>query len=423
MSTQQEQTQRRQAAVAQGVGVMCNFFIDRAKNAEIWTTDGQRYIDFAGGIGVLNTGHLHPKVQGAVAEQLEKFSHTCYHVIPYELYTTVAEKINALAPISGPSKVMFATTGAEAVENAIKIARSHTRRRGVIAFQGAFHGRTNFTLGLTGKVAPYKLNFGPFPADIVHAPYPNALHGISVEQALDGLQKIFKTHIDPVDVAAIIIEPIQGEGGFNVTPNEFLQALRKICNDYGIVLIFDEVQSGFARTGKFFAAEHTGVSPDMLTMAKSLAGGFPLSAVVGKAEIMDAPTAGGLGGTYAGNPLSLAAANAVIEVIQEENLCERANTLGDKLKARFNALKADVPEICEVRGLGSMVAIEFKKADGTPDADLPKKAQAYALEKGLITLTCGMYYNVMRFLFPLTIEDAVFDEALDIIEAALRASR
>lgn len=402
---------------------MCNFFIDRAKNAEIWTTEGQRYIDFAGGIGVLNTGHLHPKVQGAVAEQLEKFSHTCYHVIPYELYTTVAEKINALAPISGPSKVMFATTGAEAVENAIKIARSHTRRRGVIAFQGAFHGRTNFTLGLTGKVAPYKLNFGPFPADIVHAPYPNALHGMSVEQALDGLQKIFKTHIDPVDVAAIIIEPIQGEGGFNVTPNEFLQALRKICDEHGIVLIFDEVQSGFARTGKFFATEHTGVSPDMLTMAKSLAGGFPLSGVVGKAEIMDAPTAGGLGGTYAGNPLSLAAANAVIEVIQEEQLCARANTLGDKLKARFNALKADVPEICEVRGLGSMIAIEFKKADGTPDADLPKKAQAYALDKGLITLTCGMYYNVMRFLFPLTIEDEIFDEALDIIEEALRASR
>ena len=423
MSTQQEQTQRRQAAVAQGVGVMCNFFIDRAKNAEIWTTEGQRYIDFAGGIGVLNTGHLHPKVQGAVAEQLEKFSHTCYHVIPYELYTTVAEKINALAPISGPSKVMFATTGAEAVENAIKIARSHTRRRGVIAFQGAFHGRTNFTLGLTGKVAPYKLNFGPFPADIVHAPYPNALHGMSVEQALDGLQKIFKTHIDPIDVAAIIIEPIQGEGGFNVTPNEFLQALRKICDEHGIVLIFDEVQSGFARTGKFFATEHTGVSPDMLTMAKSLAGGFPLSGVVGKAEIMDAPTAGGLGGTYAGNPLSLAAANAVIEVIQEEQLCARANTLGDKLKARFNALKADVPEICEVRGLGSMIAIEFKKADGTPDADLPKKAQAYALDKGLITLTCGMYYNVMRFLYPLTIEDEIFDEALDIIEEALRASR
>ncbi|MDO5679261.1 MAG: 4-aminobutyrate--2-oxoglutarate transaminase [Pelistega sp.] len=423
MSSQQEQTQRRQAAVAQGVGVMCNFFIDRAKNAEIWTTEGQRYIDFAGGIGVLNTGHLHPKVQGAVAEQLEKFSHTCYHVIPYELYTTVAEKINNLAPIAGPSKVMFATTGAEAVENAIKIARSHTRRRGVIAFQGAFHGRTNFTLGLTGKVAPYKLNFGPFPADIVHAPYPNALHGMSVEQALDGLQKIFKTHIDPVDVAAIIIEPIQGEGGFNVTPNEFLQALRKICDEHGIVLIFDEVQSGFARTGKFFATEHTGVTPDMLTMAKSLAGGFPLSGVVGKAEIMDAPTAGGLGGTYAGNPLSLAAANAVIEVIQEEQLCARANTLGDKLKARFNALKADVPEICEVRGLGSMIAIEFKKADGTPDADLPKKAQAYALEKGLITLTCGMYYNVMRFLFPLTIEDEIFDEALDIIEEALRASR
>lgn len=423
MSNQQELNQRRQAAVAQGIGVMCNFFIDHAKNAEIWTTEGKRYIDFAGGIGVLNTGHLHPKIKAAVSEQLDKFSHTCYHVIPYELYTTVAEKVNALVPIKGAKKTMFVTTGAEAVENAIKIARSHTRRRGVIAFQGAFHGRTNFTLGLTGKVAPYKLNFGPFPADIVHAPYPNALHGISVEQALDGLQKIFKTHIDPVDVAAIIIEPIQGEGGFNVTPNEFLQSLRTLCDEHGIVLIFDEVQSGFARTGKFFAAEHTGVSPDMVTMAKSLAGGFPLSAVVGKAEIMDAPTAGGLGGTYAGNPLSLAAANAVIDIIQEENLCERADTLGDKLKARFNSLKTDVPEICDVRGRGSMVAIEFKKLDGTPDADLPKKVQAYALEKGLITLTCGMYYNVMRFLFPLTIEDEIFDEALDIIEEALRASR
>lgn len=423
MSTQSTATQRRQAAVAQGVGVMCDFTIDHAKNAEIWTTDGKRYIDFAGGIGVLNTGHLHPKVQSAVAEQLQKFSHTCYHVIPYELYTTVAEKINALAPIDGKKKTMFATTGAEAVENAIKIARSHTRRRGVIAFQGAFHGRTNFTLGLTGKVAPYKLNFGPFPADIVHTPYPNALHGVSVEQALDGLQKIFKTHIDPVDVAAIIIEPIQGEGGFNVTPNEFLQALRKICDEHGIVLIFDEVQSGFARTGKFFATEYTGVSPDMITMAKSLAGGFPLSGVVGKAAIMDAPTAGGLGGTYAGNPLSLAAANAVIDVIQEEKLCERADILGDKLKARFEALKVDVPEIREVRGRGAMVAIEFMKADNTPDADLPKKAQAYALEKGVITLTCGMYYNVMRFLFPLTIEDHVYDEALAIIEAALRASR
>ena len=423
MSNQQELNQRRQAAVAQGIGVMCNFFIDRAKNAEIWTTEGKRYIDFAGGIGVLNTGHLHPKIKAAVSEQLDKFSHTCYHVIPYELYTTVAEKVNALVPINGAKKTMFVTTGAEAVENAIKIARSYTRRRGVIAFQGAFHGRTNFTLGLTGKVAPYKLNFGPFPADIVHAPYPNALHGISVEQALDGLQKIFKTHIDPVDVAAIIIEPIQGEGGFNVTPNEFLQSLRTLCDEHGIVLIFDEVQSGFARTGKFFAAEHTGVAPDMMTMAKSLAGGFLLSAVVGKAEIMDAPTAGGLGGTYAGNPLSLAAANAVIDIIQEENLCERADTLGDKLKARFNSLKTDVPEISDVRGRGSMVAIEFKKLDGTPNADLPKKAQAYALEKGLITLTCGMYYNVMRFLFPLTIEDEVFDEALDIIEEALRASR
>lgn len=413
--------QIRQTALPQGVGVMCDFFIDRAKNAEIWTTNGKRYIDFAGGIGVLNTGHLHPKVHAAVAAQLDKFSHTCYQVVPYGLYPIVAKRIADKAPVGGAAKTFFVTTGAEAVENAIKIARAKTRRRAVIAFQGAFHGRTLLTLGLTGKVAPYKLNFGPFPGDIYHVPFPNALHGISEETALAALNKLLKVDVSPSDVAAIIIEPVQGEGGFNIAPPAFLKKLRELCDEHGITLIFDEVQSGFARTGKLFATEHTGVTPDLITLAKSLAGGFPLSAVVGKAEFMDAPGAGGLGGTYAGNPLALAAANAVMDVIEEEHLCDRANTLGNQVKTRLEALKADIPQIADVRGLGGMVAVEFMKP-GThePDADLPKKAQTIALNNGLIVLTTGMYYNVIRFLFPLTIEDNVFDEAMTILENALR---
>ncbi len=416
MSTWKE---RRQAATSRGIGIMCDFNIEKAKNAEIWDTEGNRYIDFAGGIGVLNTGHLHPKVQNAVAEQLQKFSHSCYHVVPYELYTQVAEKINQRAPIEGETKSMFVTTGAEAVENAIKIARMHTQRRGVIAFQGAFHGRTNFTLGLTGKVLPYKFGFGPFPAEVLHAPYPNELHGVSTEEALAGLEKIFKVDIAPTEVAAIIIEVIQGEGGFNVTPFDFLKGLRKICDEHGIVLIFDEVQSGYARTGKLFATEHTGVSPDLITMAKSMAGGFPISGIVGKANIMDAPNPGGLGGTYGGSPIGLAATNAVIDVIEEENLCERANVLGAKLTAHLEDLKTTFPQIKVVRGLGSMIAVEFMKPNSNePDAEFASKAQKYALENGLILLTCGMYYNVMRFLFPLTIEDNVFNESLEILTKA-----
>lgn len=415
---------RHAAAAPRGVGLMCDFYVDHAKNAEIWDTRGRRYIDFAGGIGVLNTGHLHPKVQAAVARQIQQFSHTCFNVVPYALYDEVAEKINARAPIDGEKRTMFVSAGAEAVENAVKIARAYTKRRGVIAFNGAFHGRTNLTLGLTGKIVPYKVDFGPFPGDIVHAPYPNVLHGVSVADALAGLQQIFKSHIAVTDVAAIIIEVIQGEGGFNITPNEFLTALRQIADDNGIVLIFDEVQSGFARTGKWFATEYTPVRPDIITIAKSLAGGFPLSGVVGKADIMNAPVVGGLGGTYAGSPIGLAAANAVIDVIEEENLCARAVTLGNKLKQRFEHLKTAIPAIREVRGYGSMVAIEFTRlGTNQPEAGLPGKAQAIALEKGLIILTCGIYYNVIRFLYPLTIEDAVFDEALDILEAALRAAQ
>lgn len=419
MTSTAELNQQRKAVLPNGLGVMCDFFIDKARNAELWTIEGKRYIDFAGGIGVLNTGHLHPKVQKAVAEQLEKFSHTCYQVIPYALYGKVAERIAKAAPVGGQAKTFFVTTGAEAVENAIKIARAKTGRRAVIAFQGAFHGRTNFTLGLTGKVAPYKLNFGPFPGDIYHIPFPNKLHDISEEESLNALNKLLKVDVAPSDVAAIIIEPVQGEGGFNVAPFGFLKELRKLCDEHGITLIFDEVQSGFARTGKLFATEHTGVAPDLITLAKSLAGGFPLSAVVGKAEFMDAPLPGGLGGTYAGNPLALAAADAVMDVIEEEKLNERANVLGDKVKAVFEKLKADIPQIADIRGLGGMVAVEFMN-NGQPDADLPKKAQTIALENGLIILTTGMYYNVIRFLFPLTIEDKVFEEAMGILENALR---
>lgn len=417
-----ELQQRKEAATPRGVGIMCNFYAARAKNAEVWDVEGNRYIDFAGGIGVLNTGHLHDKVQAAVAAQLARFSHTCYQVVPYELYVSVAEKLNRLTPGSHAKKTAFFTSGAEAVENAVKIARCHTGRPGVIAFYGGYHGRTNMTLGLTGKVAPYKLGFGPFPADVFHAPYPNALHGVSEQDALDGLHKLFKCDIDPHRVAAIIVEPIQGEGGFNVTPFSFLHQLRRLCDENGILLIADEVQTGFARTGRLFAMEHSGVIPDLMTTAKSLAGGFPLSAVTGRAEIMDAPAPGGLGGTYAGNPLALAAAEVVFEVIAAERLCERAQALGERLRTRLESLRAAVPQIAEVRGLGGMLAVEFMQPGShTPDADTPKKVQQHALAHGLILLSCGTHYNVLRFLFPLTIEDGVFAEALDILEAALRA--
>ncbi|MBA8734814.1 4-aminobutyrate--2-oxoglutarate transaminase [Chromobacterium violaceum] len=420
--SQQQLMQRKSDATPRGVGVMCSFFADRAKNAEVWDTEGRRYIDFAGGIGVLNTGHLHPKVEAAVAEQLSRFSHTCYQVVPYESYISLAEKLNALAPGKHAKKTAFFTTGAEAVENAVKIARAATGRPGVIAFGGAFHGRTLMGMALTGKVAPYKLGFGPFPSDVYHAPYPNTLHGVSVQDSLVGLEKLFKFDIDPARVAAIIYEPVQGEGGFYAAPAEWVKALRELCDRHGILLIADEVQSGFARTGKLLASEHFDAVPDLITMAKSLAGGFPLSAVTGRAEVMDAPAPGGLGGTYAGNPLALAAAHAVLDVIDSEKLAERAQRLGDALKEKLNGLKSAVPQIAEVRGLGAMIAVEFNQPGShQPDPDFAKKVQQHALANGLILLTCGIYANVVRFLFPLTIEDEVFAEALGKLEAALKA--
>ena len=421
MPSNAELNARRLAATPRGVGITTQIYAERAKNAEVWDVAGRRWIDFAAGITVLNTGHLHPKVQAAVAGQLEKFSHTCYQVFPYESYVALAEKLNALAPISGEKKTFFVTTGAEAVENAIKVARAATGRPAVVAFSGAFHGRTLLTMTLTGKVNPYKKGFGPFPADVYHVPYPNKVQGVSVQTSIRCLEEIFKSSVDPERVAAIILEPVQGEGGFNVAPPELFRELRRICDQYGILLIADEIQAGFARTGKMFATEYSGVSPDLMTMAKSLAGGFPLAAVVGRAELMDAPAPGGLGGTYAGNPLSLAAALAVIDVIEEEKLCERALAIGEKLTSRLESLRGAVPQIADVRGLGAMVAVEFMQ-EGKPDADFTKRVQAKALEGGLVLLTCGTYGNVIRFLMPLTIEDSVLEEGLTILESAMKSA-
>ncbi|WP_332611984.1 4-aminobutyrate--2-oxoglutarate transaminase [Achromobacter sp. ESBL13] len=417
----QDLNTRRSLATPRGVGVMCDFYAVRAENATLWDANGKEYIDFAGGIAVLNTGHLHPKVKAAVAAQLDNFTHTAYQIVPYESYISLAERINRLAPIDGLKKTAFFTTGVEAVENAIKIARSSTGRSGVIAFSGSFHGRTMLGMALTGKVAPYKLSFGPMPGDIYHVPFPNATQSITVADSLKALDLLFKCDIDPKRVAAIIIEPVQGEGGFNITPPELMSALRKLCDEHGILLIADEVQTGFGRTGKLYAMEHHSVQADLITMAKSLGGGFPISGVVGRADVMDGPAAGGLGGTYAGNPLAVAAAHAVLDVIAEEKLCDRANVLGEKLRAHLEGLRAKVPAIADVRGLGSMVALELNDANGKPDAEAVKRVQARALEQGLILLSCGVYGNVLRFLYPLTIPDAQFDRALEILSDALAA--
>lgn len=412
--------QRRVDATPRGVGVMCGFYAEKAENATLWDVEGNEVIDFAAGIAVLNTGHRHPKVMAAVEKQLQAFTHTAYQIVPYESYITLAERINARVPIDGPAKTAFFSTGAEAVENAVKIARAYTKRPGIIAFAGGFHGRTFMTMALTGKVAPYKIGFGPFPGSVYHAHYPNELHGVSTEQALQSLTHLFKADIAPDQVAAILLEPVQGEGGFNIAPPEFMQALRTLCDSHGILLIIDEVQSGFARTGKLFASEHYAIKPDLITMAKSLAGGLPLSAVAGRAEVMDAPAPGGLGGTYAGNPLAVAAAHAVLDVIEEEKLCERANQLGKDLVEVLTHAKAHCPHIADIRAQGSMVAVEFQDPQtGAPSPEFTKQVQDKALQAGLLLLSCGVYGNVIRFLYPLTIPDEQFRKALDIIQRSL----
>ena len=423
-SNNQQWQARREAAVVQGVGTLLPVFIDRAHNAELWDVEGNRYIDFASGIAVLNTGHNHPKVVAAVREQLEKFSHTCFQVTPYSGYIELAEKLNALVPGPTPKRTLFLSTGAEAVENAIKIARAHTGRSGTIAFKGGFHGRTMMGMALTGKVVPYKTGFGPFPGEVYHLPFPADYLGVSEDDALAALDLCFSADIEPTRVAAIIIEPVQGEGGFYPASASFMQRLRQVCDQHGILLICDEIQTGFCRTGKTFATEYSGVEPDIMTLAKSLAGGFPLSAVVGKSEVMNAAKPGGLGGTYAGSPIACAAALAVLEVIEEERLNQKALAQGEQIKARLHQLATRFDCIGNIRGPGAMVAMELvKEGDAArPDPDLTKRLVAEAGKRGLVLLACGVRGNVIRFLTPLTAPVAIIDEGLDLLEQALSAS-
>jgi len=419
-----EIAKRREDAIARGVGMMTQIYAKRAKNSEIWDVEGNRYIDFAAGIAVVNTGHCHPKVIEAVQKQTESFTHTCHQVVPYENYIALAERLNKLVPGDFEKKTIFLTTGAEAVENAIKIARSATDRPAVVAFGGAFHGRTFMGMSLTGKVEPYKKGFGAMMPDVYHVPFPIDLHGVSTEQSLAALTKLFKADLDPARVAAIIIEPIQGEGGFYEAPTELMNGLRALCDEHGMLLIADEVQTGFARTGYMFSMERYDVVADITTMAKGLAGGLPLAAVTGRADLMDAANPGGLGGTYAGNPLGVAASHAVLDVIEEEDLCARANQLGSHLKQRLEKIRQSTPQMVDIRGSGFMIATEFNTTDGSaPDADFANRVRVEALKRHLVILTCGVYGNVIRFLAPITIQDEVFAEGLDILEAAIDAAK
>lgn len=418
--------QRKDQAFARGEANLAPIYIAKGKNSHLWDVEGNKYIDFAAGIAVTNTGHSHPKVVDAIKEQVELFSHTCVMVTPYDSAVLLAERLNELAPGNSPKKTMFVTTGAEAVENTIKIARAHTGRRAVIAFNGGYHGRTNFTLGLTGKNAPYKTLFGPFPADIYRAPFPIPYHGVTEEDSLEALHNLFNCDITPEEVAAIIIEPVQGEGGFYQASTSFMQALRKICDEHGIVFIADEIQTGFARTGKLFACEHADVEPDLITMAKGMAGGFPIAAVVGKTDIMDAPLPGGLGGTYAGSPVGCVAALAVLDVIEEENLVERAAKIGEVFTQSLKALQKKYPMLIgEIRSdRGAMVALELvEEGDpNKPNSALLGRLLVEARTRGLIILKCGIRNNVIRFLPPLTIEEETLQQGLTLFTESFDAA-
>lgn len=414
---------RREAAVPRGVASAAPVFAARAENTELWDVEGRRYIDFAGGIAVLNTGHRHPKVIAAAKAQEDLYTHTSFQVVPYEPYVALAEKLNALAPGDFAKKTLLVTTGAEAVENAVKIARAATGRPGIIAFSGGYHGRTIMTLGLTGKVTPYKKDVGPFPSDIYRAPFPDARAGVTVQDALKALETLMLTDADPLRVAAIILEPVLGEGGYHPVPAEMWQALRAICDKHGILLISDEIQAGFGRTGTWFAIEHSGVAPDLITVAKSMAGGYPIAGVIGRADVMDALEPGGLGGTYGGNPVACAAALAAIEAIESEGLLARSTALGETFRARFAEIGARTApyRMWDIRGLGAMLAVEFVTdfETATPDAAFTKSVIAHALKRGLILLACGMHGNALRIMVPLTASDAVIEEGLAIFEAAL----
>ena len=408
---------RKQGAFPRGMGNILPVYVARARNAEVWDVEGRRYLDFGSGIAVVNTGHCHPRVVEAVRAQAERLTHSCIMVTPYPDSVELAERINALAPLSD-ARTMFVSTGAEAVENAVKIARAATGRPGVIAFSGGFHGRTNLCMGLTGKVVPYKKGFGPFTPGIYHVPFPADYLGVSAAASLAALDALFASDSPPDQVAAIIVEPVQGEGGFYPVPEGFLKSLRKICDKNDIVLIIDEIQTGFARTGMFFACQHHGVEPDLMTLAKGIAGGLPLAAVTGRRAIMDAPEPGGLGGTYAGSPLACAAGLAVLDVIASEHLCDRAVEVGERVTAGLRSVQNAFPKrVGDVRGLGAMVAMELVR-DGDParpDPDLTKALVARAAERGLILLSCGVRGNVIRILTPLTIPMDQVDEGLAIL--------
>lgn len=426
MTSSVELQARRVAAIPRGVGNVTQIYAKRALNSEIWSEDGKRYIDFGAGIAVVNTGHQHPRLVAAVVEQMQAFSHVCFQVTPYENYVRLAERLNDIAPVPGPAKTMLASTGAEAVENAVKVARAFTGRAGIISFSGGFHGRTHMGMALTGKVVPYKKGFGPFPSDIYNVAFPNDYHGVSTDDALASLKSLFKHMADPSSIAAIMIEPVQGEGGFNIVPQDFMVALRKLCDEHGMLLIADEIQTGFARTGKMFAMEHYGIKADIVTLAKGLAGGLPLSAITGRADIMDAANPGGLGGTYAGNPVACAAAHAVLDIIADEKLCDRATAIGRIMLDRCHEMKhrSNLNCIGDVRGVGAMCAVELVKdlTSGEPAPELTAALLKEANARGLILLSCGTYGNVIRFLVPLTASDDLVREGMDTFDAALTAA-
>ena len=416
--------ERKERVVAEPLSIYLPVVVEEAHGATLTDVDGNTFIDFTGGVGCLNVGHAHPQVVAAAQEQLARFSHTDFTIVPYEVYVTLAERLCALAPIQHPTKAAFFNAGAEAVENAVKFARSYTKRPAVIGFEGGFHGRTLLAMSLTSKTHPYKAGLGPFAPEVYRVPFPSAYRGPRSEEALAALERALVTQVAAETVAAIVIEPVQGEGGFVVAPPEFLQGIRRICDQHGIVLVADEVQTGFGRTGRMWGVEHTGVEPDLVTIAKSIAGGLPLSAVVGKAEIMDAPGDSAIGGTYVGNPVAQAAALAVLDVFEEEDLTARAAVIGETIRSRMLAWQERWPRIGDVRGLGAMMAIELVADAGTkaPDADLADKVVEAAAERGLLLLKCGIYSNCIRVLTPLVISDAELDEALGVWEQALDAS-
>jgi 4-aminobutyrate aminotransferase / (S)-3-amino-2-methylpropionate transaminase / 5-aminovalerate transaminase len=415
--------ERKERVIADPLSIYIPVVIERGQGAILTDVDGNTFIDFTGGVGCLNVGHSHPRVVEAAQEQLERFSHTDFTIVPYETYVRLAERLCELAPISN-AKAAFFNAGTEAVENAIKFARSHTGRPAVIAFEGGFHGRTLLSLSLTSKTHPYKAGLGPFAPEVYRVPFPNDYRGPDWETALAALERALVTQVAAETVAAIVIEPVQGEGGFVVSPREFMDGVRRICDEHGIVMVVDEVQTGFGRTGKLFAIEHYGVEPDLITVAKSIAMGLPLSGVVGKAEIMDAPGDSAIGGTYVGNPVAQAAAHAVLDVIEEENLCARATVLGDTMRARMESWKDRFPQIGDVRGLGAMLAIELVRDAATkePDAETATEVVEEAGRSGLLLLKSGIYSNCIRVLAPLTLTDAELDEALGVWEQALETT-